>query len=1165
MNTFHRTASNRPDRRARRAGPPSLSALALALASAGAFAQVAPGQLPTGATVVGGATIDVELDVMTVEQLQDRAVIRWDTFNIGRDASVRFVQGAHQIALNQILDINPSQIMGELTAGGTIFLVNPNGVLFGDSAQVRVGSLVASTLAPDHPAGFLQTDDDGYAHDRFYWDDGGDAAPVVNMGSIEASGSVVLLGGSAQNLAGGTIDVGTGLAALLAGGNAQVELVPGGPPLVRVTGPVANTGGISAGVLNGGTISAHGGTILLQGLLGAGMSSAVVNTGSLAAGSIGGGPDGTISLRAQGASGNVVAGGTIDAGAGQVNLQSTDTIDLGAALTTAVLSASARDVLQTGGHVHAAGDSTVVALGTVRLDSAGNDFMGELTVRAATASIVDSNALRLGVVQAGTLDVRSGGALDLGSGLVSGPLSARSNDGDITQRGALAVGGTTLIDAGTGDIFLANAGNDFAGAVSLTGDDVRLRDSSALQLGTIDAGSLDVGSHGALSLGTGVIIGNLGARSGGAAITQAGPVSVGGRTTVDAGRGSIRLDHIDNDFAGSVHLAGGDIAVRDRNHLRLGLVDATSLRAEATGISLGGDVTTIGDQSYGAGVFLEGDASLTAGGDVVFDSTVDGAHHLAVDAGGALGFGAAVGDGSALVGLTADAARFNAASNIQAVGDVRLHIEDGITLHGAVRGQRIDLATDGLFINNAGANALDATHSWRVYLAHPDAGHVFGQLDSANVALWNTAAFGATSALGNRYVFRHQPTLTFRSTDVTKTYGQVVDLSGAFAVSGLRGGVAGAYLADTPASVVTGAPALASNGAAADAAVAGGPYAIDIAQGSLVAGTSGYALAFESTGELTVGRASLTVTAEDASKTYGQAVTPSGHTVDGLLNDDAVTGVSLASNGSVASASVGQYVITVDGASGTGLENYDITYVDGTLTVGKAGLVIRALDGGKTYGQQGGLAGYDVEGLLNGDTVSSADLSSAGTAATAIVGAYAITVDGATGAGLGNYDITYVDGVLTVGRAGLVIRAHDAIRNLGQAIVLDGFTAEGLLNDDRVTAVDLESPGTDPLALPGHYVIVAGNATGDGLANYDIEYIDGTLEVAGTPPAGALPIGGEIVASLPADARASKPLPAPGPVAPGYRTEGEGLRLPSRARCDVLMPESEDCPQQTGR
>ncbi|MFX6899795.1 filamentous hemagglutinin N-terminal domain-containing protein, partial [Acinetobacter baumannii] len=60
---------------------------------------------------------------------------------------VNFVQpSASAIAVNRIQDVNATQFMGQLNANGQVYLINPNGILFGAGAQVNVGSLVASTL-----------------------------------------------------------------------------------------------------------------------------------------------------------------------------------------------------------------------------------------------------------------------------------------------------------------------------------------------------------------------------------------------------------------------------------------------------------------------------------------------------------------------------------------------------------------------------------------------------------------------------------------------------------------------------------------------------------------------------------------------------------------------------------------------------------------------------------------------------------------------------------------------------------------------------------------------------------------------------------------------------------------------------------------------------------
>src|SRR3546814_13320084 len=92
---------------------------------------------------------------------------------------------------------------------------------------------------------------------------------------------------------------------------------------------------------------------------------------------------------------------------------------------------------------------------------------------------------------------------------VSGDVVAHSNGGAIGQGGALLVGGTTALDAGTGNVTLANAGNDFVGEVDIVGGAIQITDANALTLGTVTAGPLTATSTGALDLGTTDVAGAL--------------------------------------------------------------------------------------------------------------------------------------------------------------------------------------------------------------------------------------------------------------------------------------------------------------------------------------------------------------------------------------------------------------------------------------------------------------------------------------------------------------------------------------------------------------------------------------------------------------------------------------------------------------------------------
>ncbi|WP_199286318.1 MBG domain-containing protein, partial [Xanthomonas sontii] len=196
-----------------------------------------------------------------------------------------------------------------------------------------------------------------------------------------------------------------------------------------------------------------------------------------------------------------------------------------------------------------------------------------------------------------------------------------------------------------------------------------------------------------------------------------------------------------------------------------------------------------------------------------------------------------------------------------------------------------------------------------------------------------------------------------------------------------------------------------------------------------------------------------------------------------------------------AGAAVGNYAITASGATGAGLSNYVVSYVDGSLRVDPATLRIVANDASKTYGGTVNLSGYSVSGLLNGDTVSGVALGSAGAGAGAAVGNYAITASGATGAGLSNYVVTYVDGSLRVDPATLRIVANDASKTVGSTATLTGYRVSGLLNRDTVSGVALNSAGAGSGAAVGNYAITASGATGAGLSNYTISYVDGLLNV----------------------------------------------------------------------
>jgi predicted phosphodiesterase len=294
-----------------------------------------------------------------------------------------------------------------------------------------------------------------------------------------------------------------------------------------------------------------------------------------------------------------------------------------------------------------------------------------------------------------------------------------------------------------------------------------------------------------------------------------------------------------------------------------------------------------------------------------------------------------------------------------------------------------------------------------------------------------------------------------------------------------------------------------STGAPVSAPVGTDPIVPGAATGS---GLSNYTIVYVN-GTLTINPATLTITADDDSKTYGMLETLGGasFTESGLVtaNGDTITGVTETSAGAIVSATVGTDPIVASAAIGTGLSNYTITYVNGTLTVNPATLTITANNDSKTYGtlETSSDTAFTETGLIsaNGDTITGVTETSAGAAVSAMVGSDPIVPSAATGTGLSNYTIDYVNGALTVNPATLTITANNSSKTYGTfgSLSETAFTETGLVsaNGDTVTEVTETSTGAAVSATVGTDPIVPSAARGDGLSNYTINYVNGTLTI----------------------------------------------------------------------
>ena len=337
--------------------------------------------------------------------------------------------------------------------------------------------------------------------------------------------------------------------------------------------------------------------------------------------------------------------------------------------------------------------------------------------------------------------------------------------------------------------------------------------------------------------------------------------------------------------------------------------------------------------------------------------------------------------------------------------------------------------------------------------------------------------------------------ITVTANDQTKVYGTT------FSPTGNEFSITSGTLVNAGdiASVTLNSP-----GAAAGATVGGSKYDI-VPSAAVGPGAGNYDITYAK-GKLDVTPKTLTITASDKLKAYTQTLTLDGSadfSQTGLVSGDKIASVNLTSAGLAAGSAVKTYPIIPSGATGSGLDNYDIQYVNGTLTVlDKTVLTITAKDQSKTYGTVAdlGTTAFTVDGLKGSDIVTGVTLTSTGAAATASVAesTYPIVPSDPTGTGLDNYVIEVVNGKLTVDKAALKITANDRIKAVGTDLVLGttSFTSAGLVGGDTVSGVTLGSSGADAGAAKGTFDITVGSALPASLAtNYDITYVEGTLTV----------------------------------------------------------------------
>ncbi|HEY0846901.1 MAG TPA: filamentous hemagglutinin N-terminal domain-containing protein [Noviherbaspirillum sp.] len=221
---------------------------------------------PFGAQVVNGqANISAQGNVLSVTNTPG-TIINWQGFSINPGETTRFIQqNANSAVLNRITGQDPSQILGALQSNGRVFLINPNGILFGQGAQVDVNGFVASTL---------NISNEDFLNGRMFFNAGDRAGNIQNQGAITTpgGGKVYLIAPNVENS--GIITSPRGEVLLAAG--RSVQLVDSMNPDLHVVISAPENEALNLGqvIAQGGKTGIYGALVRQRGIVNA--NSAVV-------------------------------------------------------------------------------------------------------------------------------------------------------------------------------------------------------------------------------------------------------------------------------------------------------------------------------------------------------------------------------------------------------------------------------------------------------------------------------------------------------------------------------------------------------------------------------------------------------------------------------------------------------------------------------------------------------------------------------------------------------------------------------------------------------------------------------------------------------------------------------------------------------------------------
>jgi hypothetical protein len=565
----------------------------------------------------GGSWADVSVvtaSALTLAPLQSAGTVTLDTQgNLITDSittTVSLVVNTH----GNDVSLGAATVSADMTIhsdGGNVTQTGPFSVT-GDTVVNAGTGLGAGTITLDYEATDNSFNPPLYVSNTF----GGTLALTGNSTSVATSGnlqlsSVTNTGPMSLRAPSGSIDLGT---AFITGGDLTLvsrdDMNLGGANIsgdLHMTSTAGDVSFGSATVAGDLTAATQGGVVDLGNALVGGNLDVQTQGGNI------------VQTSTAGASLSVAGTSNLNAGTGDITLPNLPN-SFAAAIT---LQAANVELVATNGLILA--NSTVTGILDVTAATGNITQTGALNVTGATTLAATQGDVVLEkanvfaqpvVVDAVNATIYSSAPLVLGASTVAADLLVNVAQGDVTQVGALTVGGKADVTTLAGNVTLTEALNIFTDTVSVnTSGTLSLTTNGPLTIDKVTTVSDTVLiSNGQIDLGTSTFGAKVNVTSGGFDIIQSGPIKVGGNSDFNAGSAKIDLFNPKNQWSGSILYKGGIVMI---NHPQLmNAVNAGTLvvRVETSVVQ---PVKLNASSGSGSGSTQTASASGTKGGSAV--------------------------------------------------------------------------------------------------------------------------------------------------------------------------------------------------------------------------------------------------------------------------------------------------------------------------------------------------------------------------------------------------------------------------------------------------------------------------------------------------------------------------------------------------------------------